>query len=107
METQEFGESPYITAALINESKEPVGVVIDEAMPIKTDYGQKLACKVSFDKKIKEWRMNRDSVKNMQKISTDSKNWVGHKVRFIVVPVNNKERIIGMPIIENGGGRNV
>lgn len=98
MDTTNFSEGQYITPELVNMSPSKQGVVLSEAVPTKTDYGEQLCCNVEIDRKIKTWRMNRDSVKNMQPLGSDSKNWVAMRIRFTVVTVNGKQRVIGMPI---------
>jgi hypothetical protein len=100
MDTTEFSEGQFITPQLVIESPTRIGVIIDEATPEKTDYGMSLVCKVSIDTKIKKWRMNRDSVKNMRTLNTDSKFWIGKKVLFLTALIQGKERVIGSPVIE-------
>lgn len=100
MDTTEFSEGQFVTPALVTQSQTKIGVVLSEATAEQTDYGKALCCNVSIDQKIKKWRMNRDSVKNMQQLGLDSKNWVSQKIRFIVVTAGGKEKIIGSPILE-------
>jgi hypothetical protein len=98
MDTTIFSEGQYVTAEVVKSSPTKLAVVLDEALPQKTDYGESLQCRVNIDGKIKVWRLNRDSVKNMQALGVDSNTWVGSKVQLMVMTVKGKEQIIGMPI---------
>jgi hypothetical protein len=100
MDTTEYSEGQFVTPAIVTSSPTKIGVVLSEAAPEKTDYGTALCCNVSIDQKIKKWRMNRDSVKNMQQLGLDSRNWVSRQIRFIVVTAGGKEKVIGSPIID-------
>jgi len=100
MDTTCFSEGQFVTPALVTASPTKIGVVLSEATPEKTDYGEQLVCNLSVDQKIKKWRMNRDSVKNMQQLGLDSRNWVSKRVRLSVLSVGGKERVIGVPIID-------
>ena len=100
MDTTAFSEGQFVTPELIKSSPSKVGVIISEALPEKSDYGDQLCCQVDVDGRTKKWRMNRDSVKAMQRLGFDSKNWVGRKVQFVVIAVQGKDRIIGTPITE-------
>lgn len=100
MDTTDFSEGRYITPKLVNDSPVKVAVILGEATPEDTKYGKQLAVNVEFNKRIKLWNLNRDSVRNMQKLGFDSQMWIGKKITFTVVSVNGKERVIGMPIIE-------
>ena len=100
MDTQEFAEDRYVSVMVIRNSPTKTCVVIDEALPEKTDYGHSLVCNVSIDAKIKKWRLNKDSVKNMQALGANSSVWIGKKVSFTVVSVQGKDRIIGSPVLD-------
>ena len=100
MDTTEFSEGQYVTPKIVTDSATKIGVVLSEAKPESTDYGEQLVCNVSLDQKIKKWRMNRDSVKNMQTLGKDSKAWVSKRVRLSVVSIQGKDRVIGTPVID-------
>jgi len=100
MDATEFSEGQYVTSELVKASPTKVCVVIDEAKPEKTDYGESLHCKVQLDQKTKVWRLNRDSVRNMIRLGTDTRLWVGRKVTLMVVSVKGKEAVIGVPVME-------
>lgn len=100
MDTAEYAEDRYISTNVIRVSPTKIGVIIDEALPEKTDYGQSLICNVSIDAKIKKWRLNKDSVKAMQAVGQNSQGWIGEKVKFTVISVQGKERVIGTPVLD-------
>lgn len=97
MDTTQYAESEYVTPELVKSSPSKTAVIVSEALPDKTDYGEKLTCQVEIDGKQKKWRLNRDSVKNMQQIGKDSKTWMSHIIRFMVVTTKGKECVIGVP----------
>lgn len=99
MDTTEYSESKYITADVVKNSSSKIAVVIDEAKPQSSDYGDLLQCNVQVDGKNKIWRLNRDSVRNMHQISTDSKAWIGRKVQLMVITVKGKESVLGVPVM--------
>ena len=100
MDTTNFSESAFVTPELVKNSTSKILVVIDEAKGEKTDYGEQLFCKVQIDGKFKTWRMNRESVKNMQSLGSDSKFWIGKRVQLLVMSPRGKEQVFGTPIIE-------
>jgi hypothetical protein len=99
MDTTTFSESAFVTPDLVKNSATKIAVVIEEAKPEKTDYGEQLFCNVQIDGKSKKWRMNRDSVKNMHQISTDSAKWIGRKVQLMVITSRGKEQVLGVPVM--------
>ena len=100
MDTTNYSEGQFVTPLLVTQSPTKVGVVLSEARPEQTRFGEQLTTEVSIDAKIKSWNLNRDSVKNMQKLGVDSNLWVGKKVRFTVVTVSGKESVIGDPVTD-------
>ena len=100
MDTTDFSEGQYLTPKIVFDSPIKVGVILGEARPEETKYGKQLTVNVEFNKRIKIWRLNRDSVKNMQQLGNNSESWIGRRVNFSVVSVNNKDRVIGNPILE-------
>jgi hypothetical protein len=101
MDTTEFSEGQFVTPELVTKSPTKICVIKSEATPEKTDYGYQLVAVVDIDFKTKKWRINKDSVKNLQQnIGYDSKSWIAKKVRLNVITVSGKDRIIGMPITE-------
>ena len=99
MDTTEFSEGQFVTPKLVSDSPVKIAVILGEARPEDTKYGKQLTVNVEFNGKIKVWRLNRDSVKNMQQIGVNSEGWVGKRITFSVVTVGGKERVIGTPII--------
>jgi len=100
MDTTEFSEGLFLTPQVVSASPTKIGVVLSEAIAEKGKYGNELCCNVMIDFKTKKWRLNIDSVKNMHRISRDSKFWVSCKVQFTVVTTNGREKVIGSPIFD-------
>ena len=98
MDTTRFSEGQYVTSELVELSPTKIGVIIEEAKEKQTDYGEALSVTINMDEKKKTWRLNRDSVKNMQQLGKDSLSWIGKKVQFQVVNVKGKKLVIGSPI---------
>lgn len=106
MDTTEYAESKYLTADIVKNSPSRIGIITSEAKSEQTDFGEKLQCNVQIDGKTKIWRLNMDSVKNLHRISTNSKDWILTKVNFTLVSAKGKDVIIGvaiLPIVENLG----
>ena len=99
MDTTQFSEGQYVTSELVELSPTKVGVIIEEARAKPTDYGEALNVTINIDEKKKVWRLNRDSVRNMQQLGKDSLSWVGKKVQFQVVNVKGKKLVIGSPVL--------
>ena len=100
MDTTIYSEGQYITKEFVRASPTKIGVVLGEASPKDTKFGKQLSVNVEIDRKIKEWNLNKDSVKNMQQLGVDSMSWVSKRVLFSVISIGGKDRIIGTPIIE-------
>ena len=97
VDTSQYIESQYLTAEMVRNSPTKVAVIIGEAKPEKTDYGEKLTATVEIDKKRKIWRMNRDTVKNLHEVSKESCDWNGMSIKLQVVSIQGKDSIIGVP----------
>ena len=100
MDTTNFSESAFVTPELVKNSASKILVVVDEAKGKESDFGEQLCCTVQIDGKTKTWRMNRESVKNMQALGSDSKFWIGKKVQLLVMSPRGKEQVFGTPIID-------
>ena len=101
MDTSGFEEGNYITADMVNKSPTKIGVILEEALTEKTDYGIKLQMKVSLDAKIKIYRPNTDSVANFQRAwGKDSKDWTGKKFQFNAFKAKGKDVVVAVPITE-------
>lgn len=101
MDTTEFSEGQYITAEVVKNSPSKLCVVIDEAKPERTEFGERLQVKVQLDQKTKIWRLNKDTVKNLHQFGVDSKFWVGKQVKLMVVTVKGKDCVIGVPVLSS------
>ena len=95
MDTTCFAEGDYITAELVKNSPTKKLVIVDEAKSVPTKFGDRLECTVSIDGKLKKWKLNQASVKNMHQVSVDSKFWVQQVVQLTV----DKDRVFGAPIL--------
>jgi hypothetical protein len=69
MDTTQYGESKYLTPQLIRESpqttEKKIGIVVSDAETEEGKFGKQLVLQVSFDKKIKLWKLSKDNVKSM------------------------------------------
>jgi len=99
MDTTQYGESQYLTPTLVKESPQTplkVGVIVSDVTVEDGKFGKQLSINVSFDQKVKIWKMNRESVKNLQKFSKLSESWLTKKVSFIIsLNKSGKEQLIG------------
>lgn len=100
MDTTERAEGNYWTAEVVKAMPTKIGVVIDEAIDRDTDFGKVFCCQVEIAGKVKFWKPNRASIKNMHQIDTDSRKWIGKKVLFVISSDKGRDRLIVSPIIE-------
>ena len=107
MNTNEFIESAYITADIVRNSPSKHLNILNEAQGEETDFGHRLTCTVEIDGKEKKWRLNKDSICNMRNLGTDSKAWIGAKVKLNIVKIQGKEAVVGYPIMEKVDVENV
>ena len=101
MDTTTYAQGNYLTPQVIRDSPQAehkIGVIVSDAVVEDGKFGKQLSVNISFDKYIKTWRMNRESVKNMHELGTDSMNWIAKKVYFVVEDRKGKEVIIGRPV---------
>lgn len=98
VDTTKYAEGNNLTVEVVKNSPSKQCVVIGEAKPETTDYGEKLTVIVEIDGKQKTWRMNRDSVKNMQELGLDSRMWNAAIVKLKIVSISGKDSIIGVPM---------
>lgn len=97
VDTTQYGEGQYLTADMVKSSPSKKLVIVGEPKGKPSDFGERLTADVEMDGKKKEWRLNRDTVKNMQTLGIDSKYWNGAEVNLQVVTISGKESIIGVP----------
>lgn len=105
MDTTQYGESKYLTPQLIKESQQnspqKIGLIISDAEVEDGKYGKQLVIRVSFDKKVKIWKLSKENVKSLHKISVLSENWLTKKIGFTVSKTDEgKDKIIGEPIFD-------
>jgi hypothetical protein len=102
VETDTALESEYITKELIKESVNKIGVIIDggdyEDVEFDGKTSRRLTLGVDFNKSLKKYRPNRDSVKNLRDMGKDTNSWVGRKIFFSVMLVGGQERIMASPM---------
>lgn len=103
MDTKKFAQGNYLTPDMVKASPQApvkVGVIVSDVKIEVGSFGEQLTVMVNFDKEIKTWRLNRESVKNMQKVGSDSLTWLSCKVAFVVVDRKGKEVLIGEPVLD-------
>lgn len=98
--TQEALESNFVTTELVKFSPSKKLVILDEGRYDETDFGRRLTLSVEIDGKKKQWRPNKDSIKNLQAFGLDTKNWLGKSVRLQNAFFKGKEIVIGTPNVE-------
>jgi hypothetical protein len=99
VDTNEYLEGQYITVDMVKNSPSRRLVVIGEPKGEETDFGKKLTANVKIDQKQKIWRLNKDSIKNMQELGRDSKTWNGAVVDLRIITTTGKECVVGIPQI--------
>jgi len=95
MDATQYAESDYVTAELVKASKTKLAIITGQAKSEETDYGTKLTFPVEIDGKKKEYRPNRDSVKNIISVfGAETTNWLGKKLSFNVISTLGKDSVI-------------
>jgi len=95
VDATQYGESDFVTAQLIKDSKTRTAIVIGESNVEETDYGQKLTVPVEIDGKKKKYRPNKDSVKNLiERLGKETKGWLGQTFNFNIVTIMGKESVV-------------
>lgn len=105
MDATQYGESQYLTPTIVNESQQApdkIGVIVSDVEVEDGKFGKQLSIKVSFDQKIKVWKMNKESVKNMLVgIGKNTELWLTKKVKFSVTKTKDgKDKLLGSPLLE-------
>lgn len=96
MDARQFGESDYITAAIVKASPSKKAVVISDAKVEETEFGERLTLQVEIDGKKKTYRPNKDTVRNLiEALGSETKGWLGKTVSFTVNSVMGKDSVIG------------
>lgn len=94
-------ESEYVTVDAVKNSKTKKLVIVHSGAYESTDWGERLTLRVNIDNKIKLWRPNRDSIKNMQEYGNMTEDWVNTVVDLSIVTMKGKEMVIGVPSRDN------
>lgn len=96
MDVTQYGESDYITAEIVKQSKSKTCVVIGDATVEDTKFGDKMQILVEIDGKKKKYRPNKDTIKNLiETYGRDSKAWLGKEIRLQVISNLGKECVVG------------
>ena len=98
VETKQFCESEFLSVDLVKSSNIKNCVIITEPVGKYSVYGLRLTCVVEINKKQKIWKMNKNTVVNLQVLGSDSKNWIGKIINLEIIKINGKDSIIGTVI---------
>lgn len=93
-------EGLYLNAASVERSPSKKIIILEEGEYQEVDYGkgteERLTLKVEMDKHPKLWRPNKDSVKNIVRVtdSVNTKGWVGVVCDLGIITIQGKESVI-------------
>ena len=99
VDSREAMESEYICVELVRSSSTKKAVVIDPGTYENSDFGRKLTLGVNIDGKIKRYRPNKESVKNLQVLGSDTLNWVAKIIELRIEKRSGKEAVIAIPFV--------
>ena len=98
-------EGEFVNVECVKNSPTKTAIVLDggdyEEEVFDGMKQKKLTIQIELDGKIKKYRPNRDSIKNLSVYGRDTKEWVGKKIRLAVLTINGQERIIASPVMED------
>ena len=100
VDATEAMESAFLTAEVVANSATKKIVITHGGDYEETDYGRKLTVKIQIDSKEKQFRPNKESVRNM--IASWGKNsdeWVGKVGDVKVTTINGKLCVIVTPTL--------
>ena|SRR3990167_3934214 len=96
MDATQYSESDYITADIVKASISKKAVIIGDAKTEETEYGVKLQLPIEIDGKKKNFRPNKDTVKNLiGSWKAETKAWIGKTIDLQVINILGKESVIG------------
>lgn len=102
MDTTKYAQGDQLTIEFV-ESCPPqknIGVIVSDAEVTRTQYGEKLSVRVNINNMILKWTMSTTSVKNMQKISANSLEWLSKPVSFTTATgKDGKKQLVGAPVL--------
>ena len=99
--TKSITESKYVNTELVMESPTKKCVILTEGEIVETKFGKQLVLSVQMDKKMKEYRPNKVTLKNFQEAwGEDSAAWLNKVVQFDVEEMNDKQIIVGKPYVD-------
>lgn len=108
VDTTEALESAYLTANIVGKSKSKTIVVVDPGNYENTEYGKRLTVKVNIDGKIKQWRPNKEAIREMNKrYGSDTVNWVGKPTILTVKLMSNEKLGVVLEEIDKNAAPNV
>ena len=103
MDTKKYAQGDQLTMDFVRSCppQKNVGVIVSDAEEVSTKFGTKLCVRVNINDALLKWTMNTTSVKNMQRISSDSLQWLSKRVAFtIVISKDSKEQLIGTTMMD-------
>jgi hypothetical protein len=101
VDVSEALESEYINIDEVERSENKVAIVVDSGSYELDEYNgrtqRKLTIMVDFNKKLKKYRPNRDSIKNLQTWGNNTDSWVNKTIKFNITHINGQKRINAVP----------
>jgi len=97
MDTTQYAEGQFITPELVKQSPSKKVYIAADAKIVQGKFGDKLEVAVEMDGRPKTWGLNRSHVKALHVFGKDSKTWVNHWVKLVVVNIGGKEQIVAEP----------
>jgi hypothetical protein len=91
-------ESIFVTADLVEISPTKKLVVVESgSYETSLNNERRLTVSVNIDGKLKKWRPNKESVRNLQVFGKDTANWVSKPINLKVEYRLGKKSVIAMP----------
>jgi len=97
VDTSQAIESEFLSVEEVKTNPVKDLLIIDEGKFEETQFGNRLCLKVNYAGKVKTWRPNRDTIRNLQELGKDSKDWVGKIISLRIIRARDKDMIIGYP----------
>jgi len=102
MNTKKYTMGTQLTAKYVEQcpKEQNIGVIVSNAEEVDTKYGKRIAVNININKLMLKWVLNPTSVKNMEKVSTETDDWLQTRVAFVVRDLEDgKKQVIGEPIL--------
>lgn len=99
MDATQYTEGDYISAELVKSSKSKKAVIVGdgtrEQVTFQGKTSEKLSLPVEIDGKVKTYRPNKDSVKNIIGVlGPETKAWLGKTLTFVIISAMGKDSVI-------------